>query len=114
MKIHKIVFFVGLLLIINQFPGIPSFAKDWIDIILGILLIGLGIYMKLHAIKKVNSDAHDVLDHGTFSESKPVGSFDGEVATETITENSIDNALDENINEQISSLENFDESEETQ
>jgi hypothetical protein len=115
MKIHKIIFFVGVLLIVNQFLGIPSDVQASISVIFGVTLVGLGAYLKLQNVKKQNSmiDKNNI-DHKAFVENSPMGAPETEVVAESAEEYSPNNPLDENINDDIESLNNSDESKDIQ
>jgi uncharacterized membrane protein len=114
MKIHKIIFFVGVLLVVNQFLGIPSDIRILINVIFGVVLIVLGIYLKLQNLKKENSVEKSNIDHKIFVENFPAGTIKDDVIAESTTEYSPDNSLDENINNDIESLNNSDEYKDTQ
>ncbi|HRY31025.1 MAG TPA: hypothetical protein P5328_01400 [Candidatus Paceibacterota bacterium] len=71
MKTYKIIFFVGILLVINQFWGIPSGLKVFINIILAVLLIAIGLHEKFRILKEKRlSDKPDV-DQNIFVEHQP-------------------------------------------
>ncbi len=114
MKIHKIIFFVGVLLIINQFLGIPSGIRTFVNVIVGVFLIGLGVYLKFQNMKKETGVEKPNIDHKIFVENSPANTLKDEVVSEIAAEYSPDNSLDENINEDIESLNNSDEYKDTQ
>ncbi len=114
MKIHRIVFFVGLLLIINQFLGIPSDLKVVINIILGIILVGLGLYIKLQNVKKSIADPKNTSDQNIFVENIAEQAVGTEATTTDDVGFSPEIALDNDINETINALDDNDEFKETQ